>query len=207
VADARNVVVANVLKHKFEWLFFIDHDVIIPPDTILRMNERMLKGDVPIWSGLYFTKSKPAEPLIYRGRGNGYFNKWKMGEEVWVDGLPMGCTMIHSSILQAMWDESKEYSLPTSTGDSIIVRDVFETPAKVWYDPEKHNWFTAVGTEDLNWCTRIMKDNIFEKAGWPEYKDKEFPFLVDTGIFCPHISPDGIQYPSGGEEQEFINGR
>ncbi len=30
---------------------------------------------------------------------------------------------------------------------------------------------------------------------WAEYQDKDFPILVDTNIFCRHISPDGQQFP------------
>ena len=31
------------------------------------MNEYMLKNDTPVVFGLYFTKSDPSEPLVYRG--------------------------------------------------------------------------------------------------------------------------------------------
>jgi len=203
VADARNIIANTAVEQEFEWLFFIDHDTVLPPNTILKWNERMLKGDVPIFGGLYFTRSVPAEPLVYRGRGNSYHADWGLGEEVWVDGLPMGCTMIHSSILKALYEESEEYEIGTQTGSRKIKR-IFETPARGNFDPEKLEWNTQVGTEDLEFCTRVMRDGIFKKAGWPEYDDKEFPFLIDTSVFCKHIGMDGRVYPSQGEEQEFI---
>jgi hypothetical protein len=40
-----------------------------------------------------------------------------------------------------------------------------------------------------------MEGGYFEKAGWREYQDKQWPFLVDTNIFCRHINPDGEQFP------------
>lgn len=200
VADARNIVVQQFMDLEYDWLMFIDHDVILPPDTVIRMNERMRKGDVPVWSGIYFTKSRPSEPLIYRGRGTSFYPDWKFGDEVWVDGIPMGCTMIHGSIIRAMWEESEPYDIvPGRT-----VRKVFETPAKVWWDPEKRYWWTLSGTEDLTWCTRVMEEGFFEKAGWPDYHKMEFPFLVDTEIFCRHISFDGVQYPAALEEVQFL---
>lgn len=198
VAEARNLIADAFLSSNYEWLFFIDHDTIIPPGTILRLNERMLKGDVPVWSGLYFTKSVPAEPLVYRGRGSGCFKDWRLGDEVWVDGIPMGCTMIHRSIMKALADEVETYQ----TGGRTIKR-IFETPARTWYDPEMKGWFNGSGTEDLEWCTQIIQRDIFKKAGWPEYADKEFPFLIDTSIFCKHIDWDGNQYPLCGEHLEF----
>jgi len=199
VADARNVVVQKCIEQDFEWLFFIDHDVILPPTTILKINERMLANKIPMWSGLYFTKSVPSEPLVYRGRGNSYYTKWKMGDEVWVDGIPMGCTLIHNSILKVLWNESEEYIV-----SNLKVRKVFETPAKTYYDPQKLEWFNVTGTEDLTLCSRIKREGVLKKAGWSEYQKKEYPFMIDTGIFCKHIDWNGVQYPSRGEERYFI---
>ncbi len=199
VADARNIIVADCVNGGFEWLFFIDHDVVIPPTTILRWNDMMLKGDVPMFGGLYFTRSAPSEPLIYRGRGNSYYNKWKMGDKVWCDGHGLGNNMIHSSILKVLYDESEEYEVMGQK-----TRRVFETPARSYFDPETKSWFNSVGTEDLAFCTRIMKENIFRKAGWPKYQRKKYPFLIDTSVFGTHIAPNGVQYPSMGEQLEFV---
>jgi len=199
VADARNILVQRCLEKEFEWLFFVDHDVILPPATILRWNERMMRGDVPVWCGLYFAKGNPSEPLIFRGRGNSFYNKWKMGDEVWCDGIPMGCTMIHSSILRAIYDESEEYQMQPG----VKLKRVFETPRKAWYDPEMETYNTSGGTEDLHWCTRVMQQNIFKKAGWPKFQKKKYPFLVDTNIFCRHIDWNGIQFPRQGEELAY----
>lgn len=200
VADARNIVVDSFIKEDFEWLFFIDHDVILPQGTLIKINDVMRKGEVPVWSGLYFTKSVPSEPLVYRGRGNGYYSKWKLGDKVWVDGMGMGCTLIHRSILQVIYDEAQEYDI----GNGRAVRQVFETPRKHWYDPETITWFSTSGTEDLAWCTYIMTHKVFERAGWPQYEGNPFPFLVDTSVFCRHIDPNGMQYPSRGEHLEFL---
>lgn len=199
VADARNVIATKFVESGCEWLLFIDHDTIIPRDFILRANERMVEGKIPVWSGLYFTKSVPSEPLVYRGRGNSYYADWKMGDQVWVDGIPMGCTMIHRSILKVLYDESPEYHM-----SNIRAKRIFETPAKVYEDPQTRAWFTSTGTEDLAWCDRVIKEDVFKKAGWPKYAKMEYPFLIDTSIFCRHIEFDGIQYPSRGEEQYFM---
>lgn len=190
VPDAENFMVREVIAGNFEWFLSVEHDNVLPPDAFIRINEYMRKGDVPVVSGLYFTKSDPPEPMIYRGRGNGFFHKWKMGDKVWCDGVPMGFTLIHSSILKALWNESPEYSCAGQT-----LRRVFETPEKIWLDPETGGTHTLTGTSDLTFCERVMTDDIFKKAGWPEYADKEFPFLVDTNIFVRHIDTDGRMFP------------
>jgi len=202
VAEARNVAVEEFLKNGFEWLVFIDHDTIIPPTFLITVNNRIIKERVPVWSGLYFTKSVPSEPLVFRGPGGGYFADWKMGDKVWVDGLPMGCTVIHHSILRAVWDESEEYLF-----NGIKMRRVFETPVKMWEDPKTRIWQTITGTEDLHWCKKVVDNDIFTKAGWPQYAKKPHPFLVDTNVFCKHIDPAGNIYPANGEEKFFERGR
>ena len=200
VADARNIIATKFVEEEFSWLLFIDHDVILPPTTLLRWNKRMLKGDVPVWSGLYFCKGVPAEPLVFRGRGNSYYTKWKIGDLVWCDAVPMGNTVIHKSIMKVMYDESEEYEVKPG----VKARRIFETPRKTWYDPETLSWYNAGGTEDLHFCSRCMQNNIFKKAGWPKYQKKKYPFLVDTAVFSRHIDFSGIQYPSKGEELEFV---
>jgi len=194
VAQARNICVEYTLSQGFEWTLFIDHDVILPPDTFLKMNSYMRKGNIPVISGLYFCKGSHPEPLIFRGRGNSYYDKWKAGDKVWVDGIPMGCTLIHNSILRAMYNESKIITYDTMAGP-VVAREVFETPRKAWFDPEQLRYFSETGTEDLFWCERIMKNNFFTKAGWPKFQKMKYPFLLDTSIFCRHIDENGKQYP------------
>lgn len=200
VADARNIIVKDCLEMGSEWLLFIDSDVILPPYATLNFNDYMMKGKVPIVSGLYFTKSVPSEPLIYRGRGTSYYDKWHFGDKVWVDGIGMGCTLIHTSILQVLYDRSEEYS--PSVG--VVCRRVFETPSKVFYDPESNTFHRQTGTEDLFFLTRVVQEEVFKKAGWPSYAKKEFPFLCDTGIFCQHIEPNGVKFPARGEHVRFV---
>lgn len=192
VADAQNIAVDDCVRKDFEWLLLHEDDVILPIDCFLRLNEYMRGSKYPVVSGLYYTKSNPPEPLIYRGRGNSYFAKWKMGEKVRVDGVPTGCLIIHSSLLKLMWKESEEYE----TSLNRKVRRVFETPAKVWSDPEKGNLCSTTGTSDLYWCDRVIKEDVLRRSGWKKLAGERYPFLVDTNIFCKHVDlSTGVQYP------------
>ena len=199
VADARNVCVQKFMEQGHEWLLFIDHDVILPPDAFLKMNEYMMKGDVPVVCGLYYCKGSHPEPLLFRGRGNSYYDKWKPGQKVWVDGIPMGITLIHKSIMKVVYDSAEQYSLNTLQGQFVAKR-VFETPRESWFDPLKGQYQKRVGTEDLLWCDRVMQENVFEKCGVEKFKKfgkKKYPFLLDTSIFCRHINEQGQMFPSG----------
>lgn len=194
VADAQNLIARECVRGDFQWLFLLEHDVILPQEAFVALQEYMREKRYPVVSGLYFTRSHPSEPVLYRGRGNSYYADWKMGDKVWCDGVPTGCLLIHGSLIKAMWDESEEYRL----GD-IVTRRVFDTPRHAWSDPETGAFNTSSGTSDLEWCTRVMQGNFFAKAGWPEYQNMRWPFLVDTAkLFCQHINPNGEQFPPSG---------
>ena len=190
VPDAQNVIVKSAIEEGYEWLLFIEDDTIPPADAFLRLNEYMRNGDIPVVSGLYYTKSNPPEPLVYRGLGNSYYDDWKMGEKVWADGIPTGFFLCNVKVLKVMWDESPEYV----TG-GILTRRVFDAPARVWFDPDTHSVNTETGTSDLAWCKRVIRDDVLRRAGWPKIGKKQYPFLVDTNLFCHHIDASGVVYP------------
>lgn len=198
LADAENLIAKAVVEGNFEWFVSLEEDNVIPLDAFMRFNEYMIKGDVPIVSGLYFTKSQPPEPIIYRGRGTGSYQDFKMGEKVWVDGIPFGFALIHGSIIKTLWNESEEYEV-----NGTKTRRVFSNPPKTFGTPESGAYATVAGTTDLTWCTRLMNEGIFKKAGWPEYQRKKYPFLVDTNIMVRHITQAGVVYPLGGIPQEY----
>lgn len=197
--DAENLIAKTCVEGNFEWMLSIEEDNVLPPDAFVRLNEYMKNADVPVVSGLYFTKSNPPEPIMYRGRGTGPFEDFKMGEKVWVDGIPFGFTLIHGSIIRALWDEAEEYTV-----NGQVTRRVFDAPAKSFGNAADGATASLRGTSDLAFCTKLMEDKIFEKAGWPEFQKKKYPFLVDTNIFLRHIDQSGRQYPIGGVPDKYI---
>jgi hypothetical protein len=202
--DAENLIAKQVVLGDFEWVLSIEADNVIPPDAFIRLNEYMTAGKVPVISGLYYTKSHPPEPILYRGRGNGSFRDFKLGDKVWCDGIPFGFTLIHGSIIKALWNESEEYMVGNE-----VTRKVFELPnfnvGNHGFDNQEAaegevtgRFAYTRGTTDLNFCKRLMRDDIFVKAGWPKYQKMKYPFLVDTNILVQHIDNNGRMYPIGG---------
>lgn len=189
VADAQNLIVHEAITKGYEWLLLIEDDTIPPPDAFIRFNEYMRKGDIPVVSGLYFTRSDPPEPMVYRGRGNSYYDKWKLEEKVWVDGVPTGMLLVNLKLMKKVYDDSPEYIVQ----DGGKVRRVFETPGKTWFNEETGAQEMLVGTSDLDWCKRVIQEGYLKD--WPAVANKRFPFLIDTNIYCKHIDPDGTQFP------------
>lgn len=190
LADAQNLMAKKVIEGDYEWILYIEDDNVIPPDLFIKVNEYINEGRVPVVSGLYFTKSQPAEPLIYRGAGNSYFKDWKIGDLVWADGIPFGCRLENAKLLKEAWKTSPEYIVGGET-----TRRVFEQPNRMTFNPEKGGYEAVGGTTDLAWCKRIMDEDLFTKAGFPEFSKMKYPFLVDTNIFVKHIDQNGRTYP------------
>lgn len=195
IADAQNLIVHEFLEKGFEWLLLLEHDVILPVDAFVRFNAHIRSEANPIVSGLYFTKSIPAEPMVYRGRGNSYFSNFKYGDYIYADGVPTGCLLIHRSILEVMAQEANDYVLPSI---QTKVKEVFITPRDMWYDDLTGQWNATTGTSDLDWCSKIIDRGIMKKAGWKRHAKLRYPFLVDTSMYCKQIDEEGVTYPVDG---------
>ena len=202
ITDAENLTAKIMVEGNYEWFLSWEDDNVPQADALIKLNEYMIRGDIPIISGLYFTKSIPPEPIMYRGNGRGYYADWKLGEKVWVDGIPFGFTLIHGSIIKALWDESPEYIV-----NGQVTRRVFSIPNESYIDPVTGGLINSTGTSDLAWCKRMKDAKIFEKAGWPEFQKKEFPMLVDTNIFVHHVDrTDGTMFPRA-LPKAFVEGK
>jgi len=190
VSDAENLIVKSAIEKDVEWLLFIEQDNVLPNNAFIILNKYMREKKVPVVSSVYYTKSVPPEPLVYRGYGNSFFSNWKMGDKVWADGIPFGCTLIHMSILREMWNDSPEYTI-----NGKVTRRVFEEPARLVFRPELNSYVAETGTSDLNWCKRVIDGKYFEKAGWKKIQKMKYPFLVDTNLFVYHCDNNGRMFP------------
>lgn len=163
VGEARNEAARRALELGMKYLFFLDWDVIAPPDAVHRLVTLLdNRPDVDIAAGFYCAKIHPAPPLIYKAWSDGVFWDWTPGELIEdLVGVGMGCTCIRMDLF---------LRLPTD-----------ELP---WFKTHyiKPNGENGGGrmTEDLWFCRRAV-----EEAG--------AKIVVDTAVACPHISHDTHQ--------------
>jgi len=201
VADAQNLGCAELLTSGADWLLFWEDDVLPPLDTFLQLNKYISKVDVPIVSGLYFTKGSHSEPQLYKDLGSGSFRNFKIGDKVWALSVPTGILLIHSSVIKLMWKESETYT----TLGKRVTRKVFATDTELIFDAESGEFTTSRGTSDRLWCERVIREKVLARAGFPKIGRRKYPFLCDTGIFCKHIAlPTGKIYPSADVLKEYI---
>lgn len=196
VADAQNMGCDEVVKKDFEWLLLWEDDVLPPLDAFLRLNEYMRDGDIPVVSGLYYTKGSFCEPILYRGLGNSCYMDFKRGDKVWADGVPTGFLLINGDVIRLMHKESEDYEIKINHRVVGKSKRIFESPSQITFYEELKAYISGGGTSDLAWCKRVIEQKVLQRAGWPKIGKKKYPFLCDTNIFCKHIDLNtGRQYP------------
>jgi len=114
---ARNEIVKSAQEHKVEWLFFLDTDVLIPPDTI----PRLLSHNAPIVSGVYYTRAPPIEPCVWKevlpsGKQPIQYNP---GEIIQADFVGAGCLLIHMSVFDHIKKPYFEWTLGFEDPDDL----------------------------------------------------------------------------------------
>ena len=133
---ARNAVAAQVQQSQdVDYLFFLDSDVVPPPDAIIRL----LRHRKPIISGVYCRRSPPhGVPVMQRG-GQWVTDLPQEGRDplIEVDVVGAGCLLIHRSVLQ----------LPP------------QRPGKPWFDwkvdMQGHLPPEQCMSEDFSWCKHV----------------------------------------------------
>lgn len=98
-AEARDTGCLKCLELGYEWLFFLDDDVIPPPDTILRL----MAHKQPIISGVYHRRANPILPCMLKEvpGGRQWITSYPSGAFE-VDYVGAGCLLIHHSVLQKL---------------------------------------------------------------------------------------------------------
>lgn len=176
----REAMVRSALQHGFEWIFFLDSDVIMPDDAI----PKLLSHNQPFINGIYKAK-KPG----------GFF--WAAWMRTKIEGnstVPDGVKEAFAPI--ATWDGRLISVDVIGTGCMLVHRSVFEKILATYPDLPLFFW-TKDRNESLKKCmnfpdplmTEVSEDFYFcllaKKCG--------FQVVIDTEVKCGHISTVKIE--------------
>lgn len=149
----------------FMYVWFVDDDVIVPPQTLLelidkltqiRASEALEHGEPKTVAigGIYCTKSDTnPTPVAYRKISGGPSWDWKCGDIFNVEGIGTGCLLIHTDIF------------------SKIDKPWFRTVNEEISDDEGRLGRAFI-TDDLFFCQKVLK------AG--------YNIVAHGGILCAH---------------------
>ena len=182
---ARNEAVAGVLKMDPvpQFIFFLDYDVLIPPDALTKLFFRAkCFPDHDIFAGVYCCKGvSPPDPLIYTDNGAGAFWDWAVGdllrtETHGIKAVHSGLTLIRTSLYQRMLANGCVHGTGTDLDDEPFY--------KTHFDQAQVNGasLTRMSTEDIYFCDKAVR-----LAG--------AKILVDTSVLAGHLDKrTGIVY-------------
>jgi hypothetical protein len=132
VADARNLVVSKAKEEGFDFLFFVDDDVIIPRNTLVVLYNYLREGDYDVASGFYYRKYTPLEScaMVEDKQGRPSRVDFDIGDTI-ENALVLcsGCTMFRVETLKRLtppwYKEILVKGKVTVTEDTFITQRLY----------------------------------------------------------------------------------
>lgn len=184
VGDARSRIAAACLSHqpRPEFLFFLDWDVIVPPDALTKLLFRArCFPDYDVYAGVYCCKGvNPPDPLIYRDCGEGAFWDWTVGDLLTTDQQGIrtvhnGLSLIRMSLFERMLQTGVVHGDGSDQDDEPFFKTVSE-----WHEVDGARMHKE-GTEDFY---------FYAKA-----REVRCKIMVDTSVLAAHKDfRTGIKY-------------
>jgi len=157
----RNMACETLLKHQFEWLFFLDDDVCIPPDCV----PRLISHGRDVVSGLYYRRAEPVVPVMMRfvdphHSQSQWITEWPANQLVEADLVGAGCLLIHRRVIERVTHPWFDWQLgkPDPAG-----------PPQPGEPPRP---------------SRLSEDFAFCRKAKYEFG---FQIHVDTSVVCEHV--------------------
>jgi hypothetical protein len=106
------------------YLLFVGDDMLPPWNALLILYEEMKTDRWDVLSGLYFKKSMPPEPLIYRNDIAGPLEEgvhYRDGEVIHVDRTGLDFTLIRHNVFDVLGEDSRPWfkTGPTQDGENL----------------------------------------------------------------------------------------
>jgi len=117
VYDARNLLSLHAIEQNFDYVFWMDSDMVVPPDTLTKLINHASAGYDMI-TGLYFKRTIPTLPVIYDELNSpaqdedGHiirriheYTDYPQNALFPVEGCGFGCVLTSVSLLKTVWDK------------------------------------------------------------------------------------------------------
>lgn len=139
IYDSRNKLAAKAMKDEFDYVLWLDSDMVFSPDIL----EKLVADDKDIVSGLYFRRSHPYSPVIFKD------SELKDGRLVWSDytdypkeelfkvaGAGFGCVLMKTDVIFDMAGKFGDWFTPlySSGEDLAFCYRARELGYEIWCD-------------------------------------------------------------------------
>lgn len=163
IDEARNYIVD---KMHGDYLFFVDSDVIVPSDALMKLVEH----DKDIVCGLYFTKTAPFYPVIYnKSEADGRYDVkmwYEKNKLIEVYSAGLGCCLIKREVFDKIGQPWFKFTTGYTDAlreseDHFFFRRAREEGYKIYCD-------TSIA------CGHVGKETIIEPM-WEMMREEAFP--------------------------------
>lgn len=200
IADARNEIVQYALDQDATYIYWLDDDVIAPPDSFLKL----WRHQKDIINGVYWSKSNPPMPLIFRGHLDAPYLNWHVGDLLEIDAAGSGLTLVKTDVYRKI---EKEVGGPWYSVDYGSFPGVKDTPVnntedlyfywkakkagyKVWADTAVQ----AFHFDKTNSVMYSMPPNAPQAFPAWEIKPQGKKLIADigSGPITPYMTDEGV---------------
>lgn len=144
IAEARNEIVEHALNVDATYIYWLDDDVIAPGDSFLKL----WRHQKDIINGVYWSKSNPPMPLLFRGHLDMPYLNWHVGDLLEIDAAGSGLTLVKTDVYREItkkiggpWYSTEYGSFPgqtvspvNNTEDLYFYWKAKKAGFKVWAD-------------------------------------------------------------------------
>lgn len=116
IYDARNRIANEAIKGGYDFIFWLDSDMVFQPDTLYRLVKDVNEKNRHIVVGNYMTRRAPYRPTIFKtieeGKGADEYMDYPMSEIFDVAACGFGCVLLDVNVLRAMFLQCGDYFTP-----------------------------------------------------------------------------------------------
>lgn len=157
VYDSRNLLALHAIKEGFDYVLWLDSDMVVPHNTLIQLLADMQSDpDARMVTGLYVKRTYPTAPVIYRqidapqkcADGTMHpviqeFTDYPVHDLFTVAGCGFGCVLTQVSLLKDVWDRFGPAFAPFAwAGEDIsfcwrvnhLTECIQPAPARIWCD-------------------------------------------------------------------------
>ena len=201
IAEARNEIVQYALDQNANYIYWLDDDVIAPPDAFMKMYHHQRD----IINGVYWSKSNPPMPLLFRGHLDGPYWNWHVGDLIEIDAAGNGLTLVKTDVYRKIsevvggpWYSTEYASFPgvkesgyNNTEDLYFYWKAKKAGFKIWADTSIQAYhYDKVNNVHYGMPPYAPQAN----PAWGKIPEPGTKLIADigSGAITPYMSDEGV---------------
>ena len=125
VYSARNNLAKTAVDLGADWVFWLDSDMVFPPDTLQRMLKTCKEKDIDFLTGVYFRRVAPFTPVLFKemsddGHEAEEFKEIPKDELFEVRACGFGCVLMKTNVIVDVFSTHMNMFTPSEgSGEDI----------------------------------------------------------------------------------------